>query len=155
MGLVHRDIKPANIMLCERARVPDTVKVLDFGLVKVVDSPEVDVNITQGNSVLGTPHYLAPEAITNPAAVGAPSDVYALGAVGFYLLTGREVFTGSTVVEVCAKHLKDPPESPSAVLGEAIDPGFEALIRRCLSEGARRPTSRRRRPWPARSSSWA
>ena len=109
MGLVHRDIKPANIMLCERARVPDTVKVLDFGLVKAIDSPDVDDNITQANTVLGTPHYLAPEAISDPDAVGAPSDVYALGAIGFFLVTGREVFTGRSVVEVCSKHLRDAP----------------------------------------------
>jgi hypothetical protein len=134
MGLVHRDIKPANIMLCERAQVPDTVKVLDFGLVKALDNPEVDDNITQANTVVGTPHYLAPEAISNPDAVGPPSDVYALGAIGFFLVTGREVFTGQSVIEVCSKHLNTTPESPSAVRGDAIDPGFEALILRCLEK---------------------
>jgi serine/threonine-protein kinase len=134
MGLVHRDIKPANIMLCERAGIPDTVKVLDFGLVKALDSPNVDDNITQANTVLGTPRYLAPEAISDPDGVGPPCDVYALGAIGFFLVTGRDVFTGRTVVEVCSKHLKDAPESPSAVLGEAIDPGFEALTLRCLEK---------------------
>jgi len=134
MGLVHRDIKPANIMLCERAQVPDTVKVLDFGLVKAIDNPEIGANITQANAIVGTPHYLAPEAIANPDDVGAPSDVYALGAIGFFLVTGREVFTGQSVIEVCSKHLNTPPESPSAVLGDAIDPGFEALILRCLGK---------------------
>jgi serine/threonine-protein kinase len=134
MGLVHRDIKPANIMLCERAQVPDTVKVLDFGLVKSIDNPEVDGNITQANAIVGTPHYLAPEAISNPEQVGAPSDVYALGAIGFFLVTGREVFTGQSVIEVCSKHLNTAPESPSTVLGDAIDPDFEALILRCLEK---------------------
>jgi serine/threonine-protein kinase len=134
MGLVHRDIKPANIMLCERARVPDTVKVLDFGLVKAIDSPEVADNITQANTIVGTPRYLAPEAISDPDDVGPPSDVYALGAIGFLLVTGREVFPGRSVVEVCSKHLHSAPESPSAVLGDAIDPGFEALILRCLEK---------------------
>jgi len=134
MGLIHRDIKPANIMLCERAQVPDTVKVLDFGLVKAIDSPEVDDNITQANAVVGTPHFLAPEAISQPDDVGPPSDVYALGAIGFFLVTGREVFTGGTVIEVCSRHLSAPPESPSAVLGSAVDPGFEALILRCLAK---------------------
>jgi len=141
MGLVHRDIKPANIMLCERARVPDTVKVLDFGLVKAIDNSNADDDITQANTVLGTPRYLAPEAISDPDGVGPPSDVYALGAIGFFLVTGRDVFTGRTVVEVCSKHLKDAPESPSAVLGEAIDPGFEALTLRCLEK---RPDDRPR-----------
>jgi serine/threonine-protein kinase len=134
MGLVHRDIKPANIMLCERAQVPDTVKVLDFGLVKAIDSPDGDDNITLADTVVGTPRYLAPEAISNPDDVGPPSDVYALGAVGFFLVTGREVFTGQSVIEVCSKHLSTAPESPSAVLGDAIDPGFEALILRCLEK---------------------
>jgi serine/threonine-protein kinase len=134
MGLVHRDIKPANIMLCERAQVPDTVKVLDFGLVKAIDNPDGDDNITLADTVVGTPRYLAPEAISNPEDVGPPSDVYALGAVGFFLVTGREVFTGQSVIEVCSKHLSTAPESPSAVLGDAIDPGFEALILRCLEK---------------------
>jgi serine/threonine-protein kinase len=134
MGLVHRDIKPANIMLCERAQVPDTVKVLDFGLVKAIDSPDVDSGLTEANAVVGTPHYLAPEAVSNPDDVGPPSDVYALGAIGFLLVTGREVFTGRSVIEVCSKHLKDAPESPSAVLGDAIDPDLEALILRCLAK---------------------
>ena len=110
--------------------------MLDFGLVKAIDDPEIDDNITQANTVVGTPHFLAPEAISNPDEVGAPSDVYALGALGFFLLTGREVFTGHSVVEVCSKHLHAAPESPSAVLGDAIDPGFEALILRCLEKQA-------------------
>ena len=133
-GLVHRDIKPANIMLCERAGIPDTVKVLDFGLVKAIDDPRADAHLTQADAIVGTPHYLAPEAISNPDDVGASSDVYALGAIGFYLLTGREVFTGDSVVEVCSKHLRDEPEPPSAVRGEAVDPGLEALVLRCLAK---------------------
>ena len=132
-GLVHRDVKPANIMLCERAQVPDTVKVLDFGLVKALDDPEAD-ELTQGNAVVGTPHYLAPEAISSPDDVGPPADVYALGAVAFLLVTGREVFPGQSTIEVCSKHLHTAPESPSAVRGEAVDPGLEALILRCLAK---------------------
>jgi serine/threonine-protein kinase len=134
MGLVHRDIKPANIMLCERAQVPDTVKVLDFGLVKAIDGPDVDDHITQANTVVGTPQYLAPEGISSPDDVGPASDVYALGAIGFLLVTGRAVFPGQSVIEVCSKHLSSPPESPSAVRGDTIDPGFEALILRCLAK---------------------
>ncbi len=134
IGLVHRDIKPANIMLCERAQIPDTVKVLDFGLVKAIDNPEVDDNITQENTVIGTPHYLAPEAISQPDEVGPPSDIYALGAIGFFLVTGREVFTGRTAIEVCSNHLNSAPESPSEVLGDPIGPDLEALILRCLAK---------------------
>jgi len=133
-GLVHRDIKPANIMLCERAGIPDTVKVLDYGLVKEVANPEVGEGITRGDTIVGTPQYLAPEAITRPEEVGPAADVYALGAVGFYLVTGREVFTASSIIELCSQHLTATPESPSAVLGEPIDPDFEALILKCLAK---------------------
>ena len=131
-GLVHRDVKPANIMLCERAQVPDTVKVLDFGLVKAVDDPEA--GLTQANAIVGTPLYLAPEAISSPDDVGPPADVYALGAIGFLLVTGREVFPGPSTIDVCSKHLHTAPDSPSAVRGEAVDPGLEALILRCLEK---------------------
>jgi serine/threonine-protein kinase len=133
-GLVHRDIKPANIMLCERAGVPDTVKVLDFGLVKALDDPAADAGLTQANAIVGTPHYLAPEAISAPDGVGPPADVYGLGAIGYYLLTGRDVFPGDSVIEVCSQHLKSEPEPPSAVLGAPIAPGLEALILRCLAK---------------------
>ncbi|HMR74940.1 MAG TPA: serine/threonine-protein kinase [Polyangiaceae bacterium] len=140
IGLVHRDVKPANIMLCERAQVPDTVKVLDFGLVKELDNPNADDGITQANAIIGTPHYLAPEAISSPDDVGPPSDVYALGAVGFFLLTGREVFPAKSVIEVCSKHLSEAPEPPSQVLGSEIDPDLESLILRCLAKDpAERP----------------
>ncbi|MEQ9501224.1 MAG: serine/threonine-protein kinase [Deltaproteobacteria bacterium] len=138
MGLVHRDIKPANIMLCVRANTPDTVKVLDFGLVKAIDDPVAD-GLTNANVVVGTPSFLAPEAITDPDDVGAPSDVYALGAVGYFLLTGRDVFEGRTVIEVCSRHLNDTPEPPSDVLGRPIDAELEALILRCL---VKRPEER-------------
>ncbi len=134
MGLVHRDIKPANIMLCERANTPDTVKVLDFGLVKAIDEADTAVGITQANSIVGTPHYLAPESIARPEDVGPPSDVYALGAIAFFLVTGREVFTGRTVVEVCSKHLNVEPESPSSIAGDGVPAALDALILRCLAK---------------------
>ena len=133
LGLVHRDLKPANIMLCNRGGVPEMVKVLDFGLVKELDNPEVD-DITQANAVVGTPHYLAPEAITKPNEVGPASDVYALGAVGYFLLTGREVFSGSSVIEICSKHLTQAPEPPSKLAGHALDARLEALLLRCLEK---------------------
>ena len=76
----------------------------------------------------------APEAISSPDDVGPPSDVYALGAIGFLLVTGREVFPGPSTIDVCSKHLHTAPDSPSAVRGEAVDPGLEALILRCLEK---------------------
>jgi len=139
LGLVHRDVKPANLMICDRGRIPDTVKVLDFGLVKVTDEPEAGLDLTHANAIVGTPQYLAPEAITDASAVGPASDVYALGGVAFFLVTGRHVFTGRSVVEVCAQHLNAPAPRPSEVLGRPVDPDYEALVAHCLEKdpGAR------------------
>lgn len=134
LGLVHRDVKPANIMLCDRGRIPDTVKVLDFGLVKQTGADEMDAGITHANAIIGTPQYMAPEAITDPETIGPPADVYALGAVGFHLLTARELFPAKTVVEVCSKHLTATPESLAVVRGAPVDPALEALILRCLEK---------------------
>jgi len=131
-GLVHRDVKPANIMVCDRGGLADTIKVLDFGLVKDIESSEP--GLTQQNSIVGTPHYLAPESIRSADGAVAASDVYALGGVGFFLLTGREVFEAPSVIELCSKHLTESPRAPSAVLGEPVHPGLEALVLRCLSK---------------------
>ena len=81
IGLIHRDVKPANIMLCERGGILDTVKVLDFGLVKELD--QEDAKLTGAGVVTGTPQYMPPEALTKPDSVDGRSDIYALGAVGY------------------------------------------------------------------------
>src|SRR5207253_10807598 len=90
-GLVHRDIKPANIFLTRRGGLCDFVKVLDFGLVKALVGNEF-ANVTAADVVTGTPLYLSPEGINQPDHVDARSDVYAIGAVGYFLLTGTPVF---------------------------------------------------------------
>ena len=136
-GLVHRDVKPSNVMVCNRGGVPDTVKVLDFGLVKSFssdDGHDTDrtIAITQSTTIVGTPHYLAPESIRGEKTVGPPADVYALGAVGFFLLTGQEVFSGSSTIEILAKHLNAEPLSPSRVAGRSIDERLESVLNRCL-----------------------
>jgi eukaryotic-like serine/threonine-protein kinase len=130
-GLVHRDIKPANVFLTRRGGMHDFVKVLDFGLVKVADAKEA--NLTSANTVTGTPLYLSPEGISRPDAVGPPADVYALGAVAYYLITGHPVFDGKTVVEICMKHLNEEPTPPSA-RGGVLGPQFEQLILKCLAK---------------------
>jgi serine/threonine-protein kinase len=132
MGLVHRDIKPANIMLSLRGGVPDHVKVLDFGLVKELSDPEATHN--SQSALLGTPLYLAPEAITRPEAVGPHSDLYAVGAVGYQLLTGRPVFEGQTIVEVCSKHLMAEPEPPSLHPQLQVPPELERVVLSCLEK---------------------
>jgi serine/threonine-protein kinase len=138
IGLIHRDIKPANIMLTSRGGESDIVKVLDFGLVKQIEGRD-DVALTSTRGLTGTPLYLAPEAIHAPQTVGPPSDLYAVAAVGYFLLTGTEVFSGSTVVEVCAHHLHSIPEPPASRRGEPVPPGLSSVI---LSGLAKNPSER-------------
>ncbi len=138
-GLVHRDIKPANIMLTERGRVPDVVKVLDFGLVK--ESEQADANLSNVNTILGTPHYMAPEAIVDPSKVDARTDLYAVGATAYFLLTGEHVFDGTNLVEVCSQHLHQAPVAPSKRRAE-IPASLEQVVLACLAKKpADRPAS--------------
>ncbi|TDJ57168.1 MAG: serine/threonine protein kinase [Planctomycetota bacterium] len=131
-GMIHRDIKPANIMLLERGGLYDVIKVLDFGLVKDITSG--DQNVTAMNTVPGTPHFLSPEAIQHPDAIDARSDLYAVGAVGYFLLTGSFVFSGTSAIEVLGKQVNDTPEDPSERLGRSLDPYLEGLILQCLAK---------------------
>jgi serine/threonine-protein kinase len=133
LNLVHRDIKPTNIMLLERNGHADVAKVLDFGLVKELERIETD-SVTQAGAIAGTPQYLSPEAITAPGNVDARADIYALGAVGYFLLTGLHVFEGATVIEVCSAHLHDEPVPPSERIGNAIPEQLEALVLSCLAK---------------------
>jgi hypothetical protein len=132
-GLVHRDIKPANIFLTRRGGLHDFVKVLDFGLVKALDGPD-KANVTSPSALMGTPLYLSPEAVNQPDAVDARTDVYAVGAVGYFLLTGTPVFTGATIMEICMKHANEMPEAPSARRGKLISFTLETLLLRCLAK---------------------
>ena len=131
-GLVHRDVKPANLFICHRGGIPDVVKVLDFGLVKELDRS--GPSLTAMNVVAGTPAFLAPEAITAPDQVGTAADLYALGAVGYYLLTGEPVFTGATVVEICGHHVHSQPLPPSQRKRELSPDELESIIMRCLEK---------------------
>jgi eukaryotic-like serine/threonine-protein kinase len=140
-GLIHRDIKPANIILCRQGGVADVPKVLDFGLVKQLGGA-ADLAQTKADSILGTPLYLSPEAITSAADVDAKSDLYALGAVGYYLLTGEHVFEGATVVEICVKHIEATPVPPSERVSSKIPPELDRVILDCLAKDpGRRPQS--------------
>jgi eukaryotic-like serine/threonine-protein kinase len=138
-GLVHRDVKPGNVILCQRGGAPDVAKVVDFGLVRDLASigPCTESAL---DVVRGTPLYLSPEAITRPDAIDGRSDLYAVGALGYFLLTGRHVFEGATVVEVCAHHLHSRPAPPSARVGRPMPPDLEAVVMVCLEkEPERRP----------------
>ncbi|HEY6546957.1 MAG TPA: serine/threonine-protein kinase, partial [Vicinamibacteria bacterium] len=133
MGLVHRDIKPANTMLCERGGNYDVIKVLDFGLVKELRS-ESEAGVTGMGLVVGTPLYMAPESAAGAEHTGPASDVYAVGAIAYALLTGHQVFTGNSGVEIIGHHLHTAPVPPSERLGHAVDPFLERLILSCLAK---------------------
>ncbi|HEX9687682.1 MAG TPA: serine/threonine-protein kinase, partial [Thermoanaerobaculia bacterium] len=139
-GLVHRDIKPANILLSELGGISDFAKVVDFGLVKDVTGAD-DARLTREDVVAGTPQYLAPETIQSGMSSDPRSDLYALGAVAYYLLTGTPVFEGRPI-EVIQKHLLGSPESPSARLGRPLPAKLESVVLECLEkEPSRRPES--------------
>jgi hypothetical protein len=141
-GLIHRDIKPANIFLCRLGGVADTVKVLDFGLVKRMD-PGGDPAQSNLNSIVGTPLYLSPEAITAPETLDARSDLYALGAVGYYLLTGAPVFSAKTIVEACSRQLHEVPEPIGKRASQPVSDELARIIHECLEKNpaARPPTA--------------
>ncbi len=139
-GLVHRDIKPANTMLSRRGCQPDVVKVLDFGLVKAIeDEPDQG-----GGGLTGTPLYMSPEAIQSPTSVDACSDLYAVGAVGHFLLTGEAVFAAAGITELCQKHLDESPVEPSKRTTNKISAPLEDAIMACLEKArAKRPQTAR------------
>lgn len=140
-GLVHRDVKPGNVILGRVGGTPDFVKVIDFGLVK--DLQEPSPRDSEAGLITGTPGYLAPEAITTPDAVDTRSDVYAVAAVAYYLVTGGPMFDGG-LAEVCGRHLHSPPDSLTARRGEPVPPKLERVLLACLEkEPARRPRDAR------------
>ncbi len=138
-GLIHRDIKPANILVVDRAGIPDLVKVVDFGLVKDVagradDDAATEPALTLADAITGTPLYMAPESVVAADTIDARADLYALGAVGYWLLTGTHAFSGKGIVEVCAQHLHAIPEPPSARLRAPVSNDLEALLLACLAK---------------------
>jgi serine/threonine-protein kinase len=134
-GLVHRDIKPENVLLTADGQA----KLIDFGLIERVGDTGRGEAV---DAVVGTPLYISPEAIVAPETVGPRSDLYGLGAVAYFLLSGAPVFRGRSVVEVCGHHLHTSPERLSVVLGEGIPAELEQIILDCLAkDAAQRPAS--------------
>jgi len=136
LGVIHRDIKPANIILSVRGGEPDVAKVVDFGLVKAFETNDDAMTMSmEGDAVLaGTPLYFSPEGIVSPQDVDGRSDLYALGSVAYYLLTGKPLFEGRTVMEVCAHHLHTRPVPPSIRAGIAVEACLEQTVLRCLAK---------------------
>jgi tRNA A-37 threonylcarbamoyl transferase component Bud32 len=140
IGLIHRDIKPANIALTRRGGVCDFVKVLDFGLVKALhrDTSESSTR----NAVVGTPHFMSPEAVRAPESVDVRSDLYGVGAVGYWLVTSRTLFDSAPAEALMDQQVNAKPASPSLRLGRRISPRLEEVLLQCLEKDpARRPQS--------------
>ncbi len=146
-GLTHRDIKPGNVMLGERGGVPDVAKLLDFGLVTTHDASgrvAGDVTggttggITQSGMILGTPAYMSPEQCAGDAQPGPASDLYSLGALGFFLVTGRSPFEGRAPLQMMLAHLGEAAPSARAIRTD-VPVALDAVLLRCL---AKRPADR-------------
>ena len=134
-GLVHRDIKPHNLMLCRRGGERDVVKILDFGLVKDVHGGQ-SRDITQFQRMVGTPLYMSPERMRNPADADASSDIYSVGAVAFYLLTARNLFE-TTGEHDLTYHILHTPARRLVDLVPGISRRLDELITRCLAKDRR------------------
>ena len=114
-------------MINRRGGIYDFVKLLDFGLVKALDGPRQST-VTVSPGLTGTPLYMSPESIEKSWTVDARSDIYALGAVGYFLLTGKPVFEGENIVEICMRHVDTPPIPPSVRLRRPVSADLETLI---------------------------
>lgn len=134
-GLIHRDIKPSNVMVCYREGHPDCVKVLDFGLAKRLD-PTEDLRSDDGNLVIGTPEFMAPEAAYETESVGAACDVYAVGVLGYFLLTGSVPFSGRSARAIACAHLTQPLLPPSLRSEREVPADIEQVLAVCLTKAA-------------------
>jgi eukaryotic-like serine/threonine-protein kinase len=131
MGLLHRDLKPANIFAAQRGGVYDVAKILDFGLVKPT-SQRGSIELTQEGVVTGSPLYMSPEQASGEEA-DVRSDIYALGCVAYFLLTGRPPFLDEKPMKVLLAHAKDAPAQPSALYG-GVPADLEQVVLRCLAK---------------------
>jgi len=141
-GLIHRDVKPANVFVCRYGRRHDFVKVLDFGLVKHGDpSGTPDPGLTARNVATGTPATMSPEQVLG-RPVDARSDLYGVGCLAYWLLTGHMVFEGTSPMELLTQHVHADPEPPSRRTEMEIPPDLEALVLACLAKSpGERPES--------------
>jgi hypothetical protein len=129
-GVIHRDVKPDNLFVCRMGEEADFLKVLDFGIAKI-EGAEEDATVTRAGWVHGTPAYMSPE-VCNGARADARSDVYSLGAVLYFLLTGTPPFTAPTAAAVMVAHVNDVPDRPSTRV--AVPPDVERVVMRALEK---------------------
>ncbi len=132
-GIVHRDLKPSNLFLTHRGDGTPCVKVMDFGISKVVDPNKPDMSLTRTATVMGSPLYMAPEQMRSTRQVDARADVWALGTILYEFLAGKVPFDAATMPELCAMILQDPPPKLRARRPE-IPHDLEATVERCLSK---------------------
>jgi len=131
--IIHRDIKPSNIFLTSRGGIYDFVKVLDFGLAKQIERDEAAA-ITKTGLLFGTPRYMAPESVSGSGEVDGRGDLYCLGAVSYWMLTGRPPFESRSCVEAIVDHVKTAPKPPSEFCELPIPPELDAVVLRCLEK---------------------
>ncbi len=134
-GLVHRDIKPSNLVACRMGVAVDFTKVLDFGLVKSSnDEDSVGRDLTSPDVTTGTPAYMAPEIAVGDRQVDHRADLYALGCVAFWMLTGRDVFEGATPIAVLTQHVRDDPPPPSSLSETPVPAELDQVVLECLAK---------------------
>jgi serine/threonine-protein kinase len=133
LGMVHRDIKPSNLFVCRLGKQVDFVKVLDFGLVKAVLNPQ-DKQLTLDGVTQGTPPFMAPEQVLGYPEVDSRSDIYALGCVAYFLLTGQFVFEEPTPIATALAHTQKRPVPPSERSELAVPASLERVVMACLEK---------------------
>jgi serine/threonine-protein kinase len=133
VGLVHRDIKPANILVCQVGGMYDVAKLLDFGLVRVHNMSDDNQSLTGAGNIAGTPAFMSPEQAAGAGEVDQRSDIYSLGAVAFFLLTGPPPFVHSTSVQTMAAHLSEAVVPPDE-LNPEIPADVAHVVMRCLEK---------------------
>jgi eukaryotic-like serine/threonine-protein kinase len=134
LGMIHRDLKPANLFLAHRADGSPCVKILDFGITKVIDGKgAVDFEATSSSIVMGSPRYMSPEQMRSAPAIDARADIWGLGVILHELIAGESPFDGATMPDLLAAILQDPP-TPLRRLRPEVPAGVEAAVAKCLEK---------------------
>jgi serine/threonine-protein kinase len=133
IGLIHRDLKPGNIMVCERGGLHDVAKLLDFGLVLPQGVAPDGERLTQEGAIAGTPAYMSPEQASGSEDLDARSDIYSVGCVAYFLLTGQSPFAGRSAGRMLAAHMYEPP-APLIGRRAEVTEALQAIVLRCLAK---------------------